>query len=128
MLKVLTQIKKNCEEPHEPGYGDYLWNNDIIQYYPKENIFVKEDYLVWTFQEFCETLIQHKVKYCTSLTDYGDYWLFFDDPKEISCRIIWKYWKKYKFNVFKKRRDPLKKELMEYFYHPSRFIFFSKND
>jgi hypothetical protein len=36
---------------------------------------------------------------------------------------IQRAWKKYRYNVFKKRRDPLKRELMEYLYHPSRLSF-----
>ena len=37
--------------------------------------------------------------------------------------IIKRYYKKYQYNLFKKRRDPLKRELMEWMYHPSRLIF-----
>ena len=40
--------------------------------------------------------------------------------KDISASVIQKSWKKYRYNVFKKRRDPLKRELMEYCWHPSR--------
>jgi hypothetical protein len=36
---------------------------------------------------------------------------------------IQRAWKKYRYNVFKKRRDPLKRDLMEYMYHPSRLSF-----
>lgn len=36
---------------------------------------------------------------------------------------IQRAWKKYRYNVFKKRRDPLKRDLMEYLYHPSRLSF-----
>ncbi len=42
---------------------------------------------------------------------------------DVAAKIIWRYWKKCKYNVFKKRRDSLKKELMEYFWHPSRIKF-----
>jgi hypothetical protein len=36
---------------------------------------------------------------------------------------ILRYWKKFRYNVYLKHRDPLKKELMEYFYHPSKINF-----
>ncbi len=45
------------------------------------------------------------------------------DILDIKADIIKRAWKKYRYNVFKKRRDPLKRELMEYYYHPSRLIF-----
>ena len=40
---------------------------------------------------------------------------------DFAGKIIWRYWKKYRYNVFKMKRDPLKKELMEYCWHPCRF-------
>ena len=39
-----------------------------------------------------------------------------------SALKIMKYWKRYRYNLYKKRRDPLKKELMEYIYHPKRLF------
>ncbi len=45
------------------------------------------------------------------------------DILDIKADIIKRAWKKYRYNVFKKRRDPLKRELMEYCYHPKRLIF-----
>ena len=43
--------------------------------------------------------------------------------KDISASVIQQSWKKCKFNVFRKRRDPLKRELMEYCWNPSRLNF-----
>ena len=43
--------------------------------------------------------------------------------KDVSASVIQRSWKKYKFNVFKKRRDPLKRELMAYYWHPSKLTF-----
>jgi hypothetical protein len=43
--------------------------------------------------------------------------------EEVAVHIIERYWKKYRYNIYKKRRDPLKRELMEYCYHPSRLTF-----
>jgi len=121
MFKVLTKIKNYSEIPAEPEYGDFLWNHDIIEYYPYKEIYVKEGYLVWTFQEFCDALLESNIKSCTTL--YGDYWLFFHTPQELAAKVIWKYWEKLKWNVFKMRRDPLKRELMAYCWHPSRIKF-----
>ena len=45
------------------------------------------------------------------------------DILDIKADIIKRAWKKYRYNVFKKRRDPLKRELMEYCWHPSRITF-----
>lgn len=36
---------------------------------------------------------------------------------------ILRYYKKYRYNLYRKRRDPLKEELMKYCYHPSRVEF-----
>jgi hypothetical protein len=44
-------------------------------------------------------------------------------PKDLSAKIILKYWKKYRWNYRKNKIDPLKKELIEYIYHPSRINF-----
>ena len=117
MFKVLTKIKNYSKI--QPEYGDFLWNYDIIEYYHYKEIYVKEGYLVWTFQEFCDELIYNHIKSCTAL--YGDYWLVFHTPQELAAKVIWKYWKKLKWNVFKMRRDPIKRELMAYCWHPSRF-------
>ena len=43
--------------------------------------------------------------------------------KDVSASVIQRSWKKYRYNVFKKRRDPLKRELMEYCWNPSRLNF-----
>jgi hypothetical protein len=43
--------------------------------------------------------------------------------KELAALKILKYYRRYRYNLYKKRRDPLKKELMEYCYHPSRITF-----
>ena len=45
------------------------------------------------------------------------------DILDIKADIIKRAWKKYRYNIFKKRRDPLKRELMEYCWHPSRITF-----
>ena len=119
MFKVLTKIKQYSKIPPQLGYGDFLWNNDIIEYYHYQKWYVKEGYLVWTFQEFCEELIYNNLKSCTEM--WGDYWLIFHTPRELAAKVIWRYWKRFKLNVFKKHRDPLKKELMEYIWHPCRF-------
>ncbi len=44
-------------------------------------------------------------------------------PKDLSAKIILKYWKRYRWNYRKNKIDPLKKELSEYIYHPSRINF-----
>jgi hypothetical protein len=43
--------------------------------------------------------------------------------KDVSASVIQRSWKKYRYNVFKKRRDPLKRELMAYYWHPSKLSF-----
>ncbi len=43
--------------------------------------------------------------------------------KDVSASVIQRFWKKCKFNVFKKRRDPLKRELMAYCWNPNRLNF-----
>ena len=43
--------------------------------------------------------------------------------KDISASVIQRSWKKYRYNVFKKRRDPLKRELMAYCWNPNRLNF-----
>ena len=43
--------------------------------------------------------------------------------EEVAVHIIERYWKKFRWNYRKKRIDPLKQELMEYYYHPSRLTF-----
>jgi hypothetical protein len=45
------------------------------------------------------------------------------DILDIKAHIIQTAWKKYRYNVFKKRRDPLKRDLVEYIYHPKRLTF-----
>ena len=42
-------------------------------------------------------------------------------PKDLACLKILRYYRKYRYNLFRKRLDPLKKELMEYCWHPCRF-------
>ena len=42
---------------------------------------------------------------------------------DIAAKIIWRYWRKYRYNIFKIRRDPLKRELMAYCWNPSRIKF-----
>jgi len=122
--KVLNKIKNFIENPIPDTDGDFLWKNDIIVYYPNEKIFVKEEYLVWTFQEFCEALIHSKVKDCKQI--WGDYWLSFYCENRFAVLTIIKYYRKYRYNLFKKRNDLLKRDLMEYYYHPRRFEKFEK--
>ncbi len=43
--------------------------------------------------------------------------------KDVSASVIQRSWKKYRYNVFKKRRDPLKRELMAYCWNPSKLSF-----
>ena len=43
--------------------------------------------------------------------------------QDISASVIQQSWKRFKFNVFRKRRDPLKRELMAYCWNPSRLNF-----
>jgi hypothetical protein len=57
--------------------------------------------------------------------------LFFPDTliafnythQQVAALKIIKYYRRYRYNLYKKRRDPLKRELMEYCYHPSRITF-----
>jgi hypothetical protein len=120
--KILSKIKNFTENPIPDTDGDFLWKNDIIVYYPNEKVFVKEEYLVWTFQEFCEALIYSKIKECISI--WGDYWLYFYSEKELAVLTISRYYRKYRYNLYKKRNDLLKRDLTAYFYHPSRLSFF----
>jgi hypothetical protein len=41
---------------------------------------------------------------------------------QLSALKIMRYYRKYRYNLYKKRRDPLKKDLMEYYYHPKRLF------
>lgn len=43
--------------------------------------------------------------------------------KELCAKTILRYYRKYRYNIYRKRRDPLKQELMAYCYHPSRMDF-----
>ena len=43
--------------------------------------------------------------------------------KDVSASVIQRFWKKYRYNVFKKHRDPLKRELMAYCWNPNRLNF-----
>ncbi len=46
-----------------------------------------------------------------------------DNKRDYASIIIQRYYKKYRYNLFKKRRDTLKRELTAYIYHPSRLKF-----
>lgn len=54
-----------------------------------------------------------------------EYFIYINNyiDKDISASVIQQSWKKCKFNVFKKRRDPLKQELMAYCWNPFRLNF-----
>jgi hypothetical protein len=54
-----------------------------------------------------------------------EYFIYINNytDKDISASVIQQSWKKCKFNVFRKRRDPLKRELMAYIWHPNRLNF-----
>jgi hypothetical protein len=84
-----------------PDYGDdfrfYRYHEGIVSF------FIKHKIHKITFNKIA--LVKHYNK------------------KELALLIILKYWKRYRYNLYKKRRDPLKRELMEYVYHPSRIIF-----
>ncbi len=45
------------------------------------------------------------------------------DTKHFAALKIIKFWKRYRYNIYKKRIDSLKRELMEYCYHPKRLTF-----
>jgi 3'-phosphoadenosine 5'-phosphosulfate sulfotransferase (PAPS reductase)/FAD synthetase len=45
------------------------------------------------------------------------------DKEQVAVETIWRYWKKYRWNFLKNKVEPLKQELMEYIYHPSRLTF-----
>jgi hypothetical protein len=66
--------------------------------------------------------LNHK---CEFVKDNNIYEVFASgySPKDLSAKIILKYWKKYRLNYRKNKIDPLKKELIEYIYHPSRINF-----
>jgi hypothetical protein len=54
-----------------------------------------------------------------------EYFIYINNyiDKDISASVIQQSWKKCKFNVFRKRRDPLKRELMAYCWNPNRLNF-----
>jgi hypothetical protein len=45
------------------------------------------------------------------------------DKEQVAVKTIWRYWKKYRWNFFKNKVEPLKQELIEYLFHPSRLTF-----
>ena len=46
----------------------------------------------------------------------------FEDYYNAGMKIL-RYYKKFRYNLYRKRRDLLKRELMEYYYHPSKVNF-----
>ncbi len=54
----------------------------------------------------------------------NDIWVFYAYRKEdLAVSTIKKYWKCYRLNYFRNKIQPLKRELIEYLYHPSRINF-----
>ena len=81
----------------------YYWNEELWTYAPSNDILNKFIY---------------KIK-----KNKKGYYLHAFLDVDLAVEVIKKYWKKYRYNVFKKRRDPLKRELVEYLFHPSRIDF-----
>jgi hypothetical protein len=53
-----------------------------------------------------------------------DIWVFYAYRKEdLAVDTIERYWKKYRWNYFRNKIEPLKRDLMEWKYHPSRLTF-----
>ena len=140
-LKQLEQFKK--EFPEHEGFIFRSKKRIIISHYPLryfDGFDYKPEYDSLTYMEelpeygddfriyrfkynIREFLITHKI-YDIQFNPYNTYFLCFFvkhyDPKQLAAIKIWKYYKKYRYNLFRKRLDPLKKELMEYCWHPSR--------
>ena len=140
-LKQLEQFKK--EYPEHEGFIFRSKKRIIISHYPLryfDGFDYKPEYDSLTYMEelpehgddlrifrfkknIREFLITHRI-YDIQFNPYQSNFLCFFvkhyDSKELAAKVIWKYYKKYRYNLFRKRLDPLKKELMEYCWHPSR--------
>jgi hypothetical protein len=81
-------------------------------------IFSKYDDVI---EFFINNNIYHVLMFFPGISD--TLFAFNYNIKQVATLKIMKYYKKYKYNIYKKRMDPLKRELMEYCYHPKRLIF-----
>lgn len=93
-----------------------LFENDNICIYIYENHQFKETVSLLDY-----TLNKRYCEYYQANSDFGDYVIIVSVPFEVIT--IQRYWKRYRYNIIKKRIDPLKKELMEYIWNPSRLDF-----
>jgi hypothetical protein len=129
-VSILTTNNVNFERCI---YDKFIWSvHDKINY--KTNYFLSYDQPSLSYYQFNyknDNVIkiykdleqEFKEKYLggqiTILFNYSE--LPFDIEKYI--KIIKRYWKKYRYNLFRKRLDPLKQDLIAYIYHPTRINF-----
>jgi hypothetical protein len=139
VLKQLKQIKKDY--PNEIEFVFYPMRRCIItnngtRYFDKFVINKKHNYITYFeygnglpfyryIQNIMDFFITHGIydiqyNYKTTRLVFG---VKHYSPEQLAAIKIWKYYRKYRYNIFRKRLDPLKKELMEYCWNPSRMSF-----
>ncbi len=139
-LKTIERIKS------ENPYFDRIYiscqnsivkSNKPLSYFDRFIYYIKYDNI--TYIELVPSKYHTYVGYHQGLVDflikYKIYDIFVQDEetidlrakyytkKQFACLTIIRYYKKYRYNLFKKRRDSLKQELTAYIYHPSRLKF-----
>jgi hypothetical protein len=124
LLFVLKLLKENTN-----CYFKITYNNSIFMLYFYKGYgwrLLNYNYAIITYIDPIKVynLFQfHKCKIENNDTDFYDVFASDYSPKDLSAKIILKYWKRYRWNYRKNKIDPLKKELIEYIYHPSRINF-----
>ena len=109
---VLFHMRKNFEQAFVLEF-----NKGVCRYihtYPYTYGHICQQYNYYQFLINCRFIVS-KLNDQEYVINYHEY-TFLD----FAAKIIWRYWRKYRYNIFKKHRDPLKRELMAYCWNPSR--------
>ncbi len=136
VVKALHKLKRIITENNEYQvvilFNYYVGDLAGVFYTPSENdityIYVggTESHVI--FPSYPNNIITFFINY--NITDISihpgnpDFLLGFNyNIKQVAALKIMDYYRKYRYNLYRKRRDSLKRELMEYCYHPKRLTF-----
>ena len=112
---VLFHMRKNFEQAFVLEF-----NKGVCRYihtYPYTYGHICQQYNYYQFLINCRFIVS-KLNDQEYAINYYEYTYL-----DVAGKIIWRYWKKCKYNVFKMRRDTLKQVDGEHNWHPSRINF-----
>ncbi len=73
---------------------------------------------------FFDTFFYKKIKRIYTLIQGNWYCVLDNEPRQLKiANKVLKHWKKWFLGRMKERNDPIKRELIKYYYHPSRINF-----